>query len=60
MVLTLLCTCLILAGCFSLLKGKKQKNPELTGYIDSELAKFFDRLDEESETLIINNASESN
>ncbi len=58
--LVLLGSCLILGGCFSLLKKKDQGTPELTQYIDSELEKFFGILDEESNNLITVGAIKSN
>ncbi len=54
---TLICACLIFTGCFSILGGKKNKNTDLSGFIDGELGKFFGQLDDESKTLFTDGES---
>ena len=55
---TLLGASLIFTGCFSILGGKKNKQADLSGYIDGFLEEFFNPLDEESVTLHTTGESE--
>ncbi len=50
-VMALLGASLIFTGCFSILGGKKNKQADLSGYIDGFLEEFFNPLDEESISL---------
>jgi len=52
-VCALLGSSLIFTGCSSLLGGKKNKQADLSGYIDGFLEEFFKPLDEESTTLTV-------